>query len=131
MKILVIDDDKVSLGMMKMILEQYGQVDTCEDGREGFIAFQKALNAFDPYRLVAVDIMMPGLDGQSTIRSMRASEAQKGLPPGNEAIIFIVTQLEKLPNHVAFMNAIGPASYVKKPLNQNTIVSKLLHFGLL
>ncbi len=69
-KILVIDDEKVIINMLKQLLEMHGHdVDTAEDGGEGIQKFDS-----DCFDLVITDILMPGVDGNSVAKHIRNSD---------------------------------------------------------
>ena len=69
-KILVIDDEKVIINMLKQLLEMHGHdVDTAEDGGEGIQKFDS-----DCFDLVITDIFMPGVDGNSVAKHIRNSD---------------------------------------------------------
>lgn len=65
MKILVVDDDPVSLQLTAMVLEHMGaEVETAVSGH-------KALELEASWDLVLMDCGMPGLDGYQTTRALR------------------------------------------------------------
>ena len=69
MKILVADDDRVSLRLMERMLQQNGyDVITVEDGQQAVRELSKA----DGPRLALIDWMMPKLDGLSVCREVRS-----------------------------------------------------------
>jgi CheY-like chemotaxis protein len=66
-QILVIDDDEMTLEVIKKILEAEGyQVVTAEDGQQGLEAFHQ-----HPVDLVITDLVMPVKDGLRTIMDLR------------------------------------------------------------
>ena len=69
-KILVIDDEQLILGLVKQVLTKFGfEVETALDGKEGIQKFDTT--EFD---LVITDINMPGMDGNGVARHIRISE---------------------------------------------------------
>ena len=70
MKILLIEDDiKISSFIEKGLKEQGYIVDCCHDGDQGY------LMVFEPgYDLIILDIMLPGKDGLSILRSLRKNK---------------------------------------------------------
>lgn len=70
MRILVIEDDRATGEHIRQGLQQEGHVvDLFRDGREGLIAAQAA-----SYDVLVVDRMLPGLDGLSLMRTLRAAQ---------------------------------------------------------
>lgn len=74
LRILVVDDEADARELLKTVLETYGaDVTVAASGRE---AMEK-LEEFEPQVLIS-DIGMPGEDGYSFIRRVRALDAQRG-----------------------------------------------------
>jgi two-component system, OmpR family, KDP operon response regulator KdpE len=66
-KILVVDDAEETIWLLKKILTNDGhRVETARDGAEGI----RQAYAFQP-DLVLLDVMMPGMDGWTTLRRLR------------------------------------------------------------
>jgi DNA-binding response OmpR family regulator len=66
-RILVIDDDSATRGLVKVILEKAGyRVATSKNGKEGVIKFRK-----EQFDLVITDISMPVINGLDAIVLMR------------------------------------------------------------
>ena len=59
MKILIVDDDFTSRKILLKYLAEYGQCDVAVDGEEAVEVFKLALNEWEAYDLVCLDIMMP------------------------------------------------------------------------
>lgn len=67
--ILVIDDDRTILNMVKLTLTKFGyNVETASDGKEGIQKFDNGL--FD---LVITDVRMPVMDGKRVVKHIRNS----------------------------------------------------------
>ena len=67
MRILLVEDDRVTSGFISKGLRQEGfAVDQAWEGEEGF-----HLAATEPYDVVIVDIMLPKLDGLGLIEGLR------------------------------------------------------------
>ena len=67
MKILIAEDDPVSVKILQFTLEHYGhEVVTAVDGAKAWDAFDR-----DPVRVIVSDWMMPGLDGLELCQKVR------------------------------------------------------------
>ena len=76
-KILVVDDDISITGMLKLVLEQFGDFDVCVENcsRSALIA----AHAFRP-DLVLLDMEMPGKSGGEVASEMKSDPALSGVP---------------------------------------------------
>ena len=70
--VLVIDDEKGILQIMRQALTKFGHnVETAADGQEGIRKFDDG--SFD---IVITDIRMPGIDGNGVVKHIRKSDKQ-------------------------------------------------------
>ena len=85
----------------------------------------------DPYDLVLLDIMMPGMDGQEVLRKLRAIEKESGVSGKDESVIIMVTAIS-CPRNVleAFFKG-GCTDYIEKPVLRETLFGKLKEYKLL
>ncbi len=71
-QILVIDDEKPILDIVREVLTVYGyEVEIAADGQEGIQKFDDG--SFD---LVITDMQMPGIDGNKVVKHIRNSDRQ-------------------------------------------------------
>ena len=72
MRVLAVDDEAVSLTILKEFLENFGMAVTVEqDPRQALAIVQRADEQGQPFRLVVVDWRMPGMDGTELIRRIK------------------------------------------------------------
>ena len=73
--ILVIDDDRIYLSVVRRVLEEAGhQVIETTTGEEGIKLYRER----DP-AVVITDIFMPGMDGNEVIRLLRGLDGEVGI----------------------------------------------------
>ena len=102
MRVLVIEDDPdVGAYLVKALREIGAVVDLAADGKEGLF-----LAAGEPYDVLVVDRMLPGIDGLSILRTLRAS--------GNSVPALILSALGDVDDRVAGLRA-GADDYLVKP----------------
>jgi len=115
MNVLIVDDYKTMLRIIRNLLKQLGfnNVDEASDGAE---ALEK-LRAKD-YGLVISDWNMEPMTGLQLLKECRADGALKELP------FIMVTAESKTENVVAAKEA-GVSNYIVKPFNAETLKTKL------
>lgn len=102
MRILIVEDDKDVATFIKTGLEQAGYVvDHAESGKDGlFLATTEA------YDVLIVDRMLPGVDGLTIIRTLRASDIK--VP------VLVLSALDEVADRVDGLKA-GGDDYLVKP----------------
>jgi diguanylate cyclase (GGDEF)-like protein len=119
MRILVADDDSMSLRMMQRTLEKSGyEVITARNGREAAAALARP----DGPRLALIDWMMPELDGPGVCRAVRS------LTKGFYVYILLLTAKQSSEDVVMGLKA-GADDYLKKPIHPAELEARL-HTGM-
>ena len=102
MRILIIEDDPETSRFVRKGLEEAGHVvDHADDGRQGLL-----LGLDAEHDVVVVDRMLPGLDGLSIVRSLRA--ANRSTP------VLVLSALGEVDHRVEGLRA-GGDDYLVKP----------------
>ena len=113
-RILVVDDDKKIVRLIRSYLEQAGfRVLTAEDG-------ETALHSIRSERpdLVVLDLMLPGRDGWDVTRIVRGDKDLAGIP-----IIMLTARVEDTDKIVGL--ELGADDYVPKPFNPRELVARV------
>ena len=131
MRILIVEDDAVSRKLLQRILQDLGECDMAEDGQQGIEAFERALVSGKPYDLVCLDIMMPKIDGQQALKTMRALERANGRQTGQEVPIVMTTALDDEQNISQAYYAGGATAYVPKPLERGLLLDLLKNLHII
>jgi signal transduction histidine kinase/DNA-binding response OmpR family regulator len=123
MKVLVIDDTRISRENLKYSLEAFSfKVDTAESGVQ---AIEKIENSSDDYyKLILVDWRMPGLDGLETIKQLKKRFSAKGSP-----VFFLITTFtnDEIINE-AEKN--GISTVIQKPVGRSVLFKTVMEeFG--
>jgi two-component system chemotaxis response regulator CheY len=129
MRVLVVEDDFISRRLLCRYLEAHGECDVAVNGNEAVGAFKQVLLADERYDLVCLDIMMPGMDGQETLKRLRALEREHAVDVRERARVIMTTALEDHDNVMAaFSNDCD--GYVVKPIEKKKFLSTLQEIGL-
>jgi len=131
MRILIVEDDYTSMKLMQKLLSAYGETSTASNGEEALENFRLALDEKKPYELICLDIMMPGIDGQQVLKSIRAMEKVRGVAPKSEAKIIMTTALDSPKDVIEAYYQGGCSSYLVKPIEKQQLVEKLEELGLI
>lgn len=115
MSILIVDDYKTMLRIIRNLLKQIGfnNVDEASDGSE-------ALNKMRSkgYDLVISDWNMEPMTGYELLKEVRADEMLKSIP-------FIMVTAESKTDNVIAAKKAGVNNYIVKPFNAATLKQKL------
>jgi two-component system chemotaxis response regulator CheY len=74
MRSLVVDDDHICRTVLQHTLAPFGPVTYAVDGLGALAEVARSLAQDQPYDLITLDIMMPELDGQQTLKAIRRLE---------------------------------------------------------
>ncbi|MDD7676844.1 MAG: response regulator transcription factor [Eubacteriales bacterium] len=111
-RILVVDDDKNTRRLMRVVLEKNGYtVFTASDGEEALARLGEV-----HVDLVVLDIMMPGIDGYEFTRILRES---------NNDMPILMVSAKQLPEdrHRGFL--VGTDDYITKPIDEEEMLLRI------
>jgi two-component system, OmpR family, response regulator len=112
MKILLIEDDrKIAAFTKKGLKEQGFVVDACENGDDGY-----DLASGQAYDVLVLDIMLPGRDGLSILRALRAEK--------NTVPVILLTARSALQERIEGLN-LGADDYLSKPFYMEELLARI------
>lgn len=114
-RILVVEDEPDIREIVRLSLETVGgfAVQVCRSGEEAIAASADARPD-----LILLDVMMPGLDGPSTLARLRAIPAVADVP-----VIFMTAKAQR--HEVERFLALGAAEVIAKPFDPMTLADKI------
>ena len=115
MNILIVDDYKTMLRIIRNLLKQLG-FNNVDEATDGSMALQKLRDK--DYGLVISDWNMEPMTGIQLLREVRADSKLKALP------FIMITAESKTENVVAAKEA-GVNNYIVKPFNADTLRKKM------
>lgn len=111
MKILIIEDEVKTIDYLKRGLTEQGySVDAATDGLDGL-----HLASTGDYDAIILDIMLPGLDGISLLKSLR---------PGNNTPVIMLTAKDAVASRLEGFQA-GADDYLVKPFSFLELLARL------
>jgi len=131
MKILVVDDEFVSLQKLSLLLSAYGKCDAATNGEQALEMFRIAHQQNTPYNLITLDIDMPGMDGPTVAEHIRQYELESGITSmEQQGKILMVTAMTDGKSIMSSFRK-GCEGYLNKPFNEETIRVSLANIGIL
>ena len=130
MKTLVVDDDFASRTLLQAICSPYGECHVAVNGREAVEAFVAMRESGAPYDIIFLDIMMPEMDGQATLKRIRSFETEFGILLGKGAKVVMTTALGDKKNVLTALREMCDA-YLVKPIEKDKVIDQLKNFELI
>ena len=114
-KILIVEDDPDIQTVARMALEAIGgfTVETSNSGKEALVKAP----AFQP-DLILLDVMMPEMDGPTTLKELRNDPALEATP-----VVFCTAKA--MPSELEQYEALGSAGVVAKPFDPMTLADQV------
>ncbi len=115
--ILVIEDDPSAARLLSTYLENAGySVTVATDGETGLSAARRLLPD-----AILLDLVLPGIDGWEVLRRLKLDDSLRDIP------VVITTMLDE---HDVGL-ALGAVDYLVKPIDKDTLLTRLSRHGLL
>ncbi len=124
MKFLIVDDDFISRTKMQAILEEFGECEVAENGKEALNAFNDAHTSDSPFNMMTLDISMPDMNGDEVLQRIRKTEAQNNTNEEDKLKIIMVTSHADKDSIVTCLQA-GCTDYIVKPFTMETVKKKI------
>ena len=120
MKVLVVDDNNAAREMMYEVLTCFNfKVKAVESGEKAIDELKKALKTDKPYKLVMLDMIMPGIDGIETAKTIR-----KNSDISDVSIIIMTGFAREELMHQA--NKTDIDAFLMKPIKQSVLLDTIM-----
>ncbi len=112
MRVLLVEDEvRLSQALVEIFQKNRYGVDAVYDGREGLKYAQTGI-----YDVVILDIMLPGMDGLSVLRTLREQN--------NNVPIMLLTAKDEIEDRVKGLDC-GADDYVTKPFSTEELLARI------
>lgn len=116
MRVLVVEDEKKTASFIRKALQDAGfAVDVCHNGDDALVAAGAT-----PFDAVVLDIMLPGRDGLSVLRQLRAAK--------NRTPVLLLSARGEVDEKVEGLN-LGADDYLAKPFALVELVARVRALG--
>jgi PAS domain S-box-containing protein len=129
-RILIVDDKKINIQIMKTYLEKWGFI--CSSAEDGLTALKiieevqkiqtqsKQLTGRAPFDVAIIDYQMPGMDGLELGENIKAN-------PGSQNILMIMLTSRGMRGDAARAKETGFAAYLTKPIRRSEFFDCLIN----
>ncbi len=130
LRMLVVEDEFISRKLLLAFLHPLGLCQAAKDATEALLAVELSFKENQPYDLICLDIKLPDLDGQETLKRIRALESGHGIMPGDGAKIIMTTAIE---DPASIMQAFKGQceAYLVKPIHEARLLEQIKKLGLM
>ena len=118
-KILIVEDDPAVRDVVKHALSREG-METLAAG-DGETALERLRGEAEPFDLVVLDVMLPGMDGINVCREIRTGEA--GSASSDVPIVMLTARDDEI--NVVVSLEVGADDYITKPFRPSELVSRV------
>ncbi len=120
MKILIVEDEKISQKKMEIIMSKYGCCSLVANGAIAVGMFQQAWKEKAPFDIITLDITLHEMSGTEVLMQIRELEDTMKIPAPQKARVIMVTSHTDRDNINACITA-GANDYLVKPFSDVTI----------
>ena len=122
-RVLIVDDNTTNRSIFSKMLEGLGvRTKSTSSGAEVLPELFRGLLARDPYHLVILDMQMPGLDGEQTLRMIRQEKLTQDVK------VIVLTSMGRR-SELNYLEELGCSGYLLKPVRQSNL-SNILEYAL-
>lgn len=121
LRILIVDDNDINRMILQEMVSSWGLLpEEVPDGESALAEMERAVRDNNPYRLVLLDMRMPGMDGLEVSQQIRKN------PLFNEVRIIMLASIGQRRN-TTFCRKFGISSYLLKPIKQSELFEAIIH----
>jgi two-component system, sensor histidine kinase and response regulator len=119
-RMLIVDDNRTNRTILNKMLESFGCApEAVDSGTEALRILENAAGQNKPFDLVLLDMCMPVMDGEQTLRAI------KNNPKIKDVTVIVLTSLG-VRGEVARLEALGCEGYLLKPTKQSQLFDTII-----
>lgn len=130
MKTLIVEDEYISRVLLLEILSPLGDCHVATTGLEAVDLIERAFDSDRRYDLVCLDIMIPELDGQQVLKTIRRIEEGRGISEKKATKVIMTTALDDSRNILEAFTVGKCDAYLTKPIDSGKLLAHLRNMQL-
>jgi two-component system chemotaxis response regulator CheY len=131
LNVLIVDDDEITQFHASQLLMSIGHCRMAYTGMDAIARVEESIAAGEPYDLILMDVVMPGLDGLTTVREIVKLFNDNRIPLEKRPKIVMLSSVDERDTQIDALYACGADHYLLKPLDGNELVKALAELGLI
>ena len=128
MKILIVDDEKISRKILKSKMESLGTCVAVDSSKKALAEMEVAVSKKQPFDMITLDVSMPGMDGRQVLQHIRRQEIQSKVPKADRVKILMVTARMNMTT-IKTCIKLGCNGYLTKPVSRYQLLQNLGKMG--
>ncbi len=129
MRVLIADDEKVCRIKLKLIMENFGECESVDNGKDAVAMFHNAHQQGTPFSLIMLDLDMPDLDGLQVLSEIITAQTKLGVPKSQKAKVLMVSSSTDKDLVLRCIQS-GCDDFIAKPFGINIVSKKLSTLGV-
>jgi len=128
MKILIVDDEKISRKILVSKMKALGACVAVENSQKALAEMEVAVSNGEPFDIITLDVSMPGMDGRQMLQHIRQQEVKDKIPKAKRVKILMVTARMNM-NTIKACIKLGCNGYLTKPVSRVQLMQNLGKMG--
>jgi two-component system, chemotaxis family, chemotaxis protein CheY len=128
-KCLIVDDEVFCREFVATLLRSTAECHQANNGTDALEKYSAALASSEPYDLVILDVMMPGMNGHDAAKAIRSLEKAQKID--KKVSIVMLTALNSANDAMESFCRAQSAAYLVKPVSKEGLFNVVTKLGLL
>lgn len=128
MKILIVDDEKISRKILLKKFKPFGDCTEVDNSTDALKQYDNAIEEKDPFDLISLDVSMPIMDGKQILAAIRKKEINQKVPKKDQVKIIMITSRMNM-STIKKCIQLKCNGYLAKPVNNYQLIENLERLG--